>query len=80
MVGLVCMVGVQSNQFPRAMDLARDPAPPWVAVIIGGFHVSGCVSMLPGADPELKEANALGISLFAGEAEGRLDEILQSGL
>ena len=78
MVGLVCMVGVQSNQFPRAMDIARILRRHGVAVIIGGFHVSGCVSMLPELTPELKEANALGISLFAGEAEGRLDEILQA--
>ncbi len=29
--------------------------------------------MLPGVTPELQEALDLGVSLFAGEAEGRLD-------
>jgi len=75
--GLVCLVGVQSNQFPRAMDVARRLRAKGVQVCIGGFHVSGCLSMLPELPPELKEAMDLGISLFAGEAEGRLDEVLR---
>src|SRR3954453_1297209 len=75
--GLVGLVGVQSNQFPRAMDIARELRAAGVPVIIGGFHVSGCLSMLPGIQPDLQEAIDLGISLFAGEAEGRLDDLLR---
>ena len=75
--GLVALVGVQSNQFPRAMDLARQLRAHDVAVCMGGFHVSGCLSMLPGITPELQEAIDLGISLFAGEAEGRFEEVLR---
>ena len=75
--GLVCLVGVQSNQFPRAMDIARPLRAAGVQVCIGGFHVSGCLSMLPEVPPELKEAMDLGISLFAGEAEGRFEEVLR---
>src|SRR5437879_3641083 len=71
--GLVGLVGVQSNQFPRAMDIARQLRADGIPVCIGGFHVSGCLAMLPGLTPELQEAQRLGISLFAGEAEGRLD-------
>jgi radical SAM superfamily enzyme YgiQ (UPF0313 family) len=74
--GLVGLVGVQSNQFPRAMDIARQLRAEGIPVCIGGFHVSGCLAMLPGLTPELQEAQRLGISLFAGEAEGRLDEVL----
>jgi radical SAM superfamily enzyme YgiQ (UPF0313 family) len=33
--------------------------------------------MLPELTPELKQAMDLGISLFAGEAEGRLEEVLR---
>ena len=33
--------------------------------------------MLNGVDQDLDRAKAMGISLFAGEAEGRLDEVLQ---
>jgi hypothetical protein len=76
--GLVVLVGVQSNQFPRAMDIARPLRAAGVAVCMGGFHVSGCLSMLPGVTPELQDAMDLGISLFAGEAEERrLDQILR---
>jgi radical SAM superfamily enzyme YgiQ (UPF0313 family) len=75
--GLVCLVGVQSNQFARAVDIGRMMRRHDIQVVIGGFHVSGCVSMLPEMPPELKEAAALGISLFAGEAEGRMDELLR---
>jgi hypothetical protein len=75
--GMVALVGVQSNQFPHAMDLVRPLRAAGVPVCIGGFHVSGCLSMLPELPPELKEAMDLGISLFAGEAEGRLELVLR---
>lgn len=75
--GMVGMVGVQSNQYPRALDLGRILRARGVQVCIGGFHVSGCLAMLPDVPPELKEAMDLGISLFAGEAEGRFDVVLR---
>jgi len=75
---LVALVGVQSNQFPRALDLARRFRRAQVQVCIGGFHISGCVAMLPELPNGLKEAQQLGVGLFAGEAEdGRLDAVLQ---
>ena len=75
--GLVALVGVQSNQFPRALDIARPLRAAGVQVCLGGFHVSGCLAMLPGITPELQQAMDLGISLFAGEAEGRFEEVLR---
>ncbi len=75
--GLVALVGVQSNQFPRSMDLARPLRAAGVQVCLGGFHVSGCLAMLPELPDDIKAAQALGIALFAGEAEGRLDGVLQ---
>jgi len=76
--GLVVLVGVQSNQFPRAMDIARPLRAAGIQICLGGFHVSGSLSMLGGITPELQEAMDLGISLFAGEAEeGRLDQVLR---
>jgi Radical SAM superfamily len=75
---LIGMVGVQSNQFPRAVDLARPFLAAGLPVCIGGFHVSGSIAMLPQMPPEMVEAQALGISFFAGEAEGgRLDQVLR---
>jgi hypothetical protein len=76
-LGLVGLIGVQSNQYPRALDIARPLRAVGIPVAIGGFHVSGCLAMLPGISPELQEALDMGISLFAGEAEGRLDEVLR---
>jgi hypothetical protein len=75
--GLVFIVGVQSNQFPRAMDIARPLRAAGVPVAIGGFHVSGCIAMLPGIQPDLQEALDLGITLYAGELEGRCDDLLR---
>ena len=74
---LVGLVGVQSNQFPRAVDLGRQFRTAGLNVCIGGFHVSGSLAMLDGVPPELQAAVDLGISLFAGEAEGRLEQVLQ---
>jgi radical SAM superfamily enzyme YgiQ (UPF0313 family) len=76
--GLVCLVGVQTNQFARAMDIARPLRAAGIQVAIGGFHVSGSVAMIPNPQSQFKEAVELGITVFAGEAEGRIDEILQA--
>lgn len=75
--GLVALAGVQSNQYPRALDIARPLRAAGVQVCIGGFHVSGCLAMLPRVPPEIQEAWDMGVSVFAGEAEGRLDEVLK---
>jgi hypothetical protein len=75
--GLVALVGVQSNQYPRALDIARPFREAGVPVAIGGFHVSGCLSMLDGRAVGLDACRELGIAMFAGEAEGRLDTVLQ---
>ncbi len=75
---LICLVGVQTNQFPRAVDLAKPFLDAGLPVALGGFHVAGCLSMLEELPPEISAAMEMGISMFAGEAEeGRLDEVLQ---
>ena len=76
-LGLVGLIGVQSNEFPRALDIARPLRAAGVQVMIGGFHVSGCLAMLKDTQTDIKVAQALGISIFAGEAEEGLDEVLQ---
>ena len=75
--GFVGLVGVQSNQFPRALDIAKPLRAAGIPVIIGGFHVSGMLAMFPTVMDDLQEALDMGISLFAGEAEGRIDEVLR---
>ncbi len=75
--GLVALVGVQSNQYPRALDLARPLRAAGIPVAIGGFHVSGCLSMLDGKAVDLDRCREMGVSMFAGEVEGRLDVLLR---
>jgi hypothetical protein len=76
--GLIGLVGVQSNQFPRAVDLAKPFLAAGIPVCIGGFHVSGCLAMLPTMPPDIQAAIDLGIAIFAGEAEeARLDDLLR---
>lgn len=77
-LGLVGLVGVQSNQFPRALDIARPFRAAGIQVVLGGFHVSGALAMIPETTPEIRQAQDLGISIFAGEMEGgRLDTVVQ---
>jgi len=74
--GFVGLVGVQSNQYPRSLHIAKPLRDAGIAVIIGGFHVSGMLAMFDHIGPDLQEALDLGVTLFAGEAEGRMDEVL----
>ncbi len=74
--GLICLVGVQSNQFPRAIDLARRFRAHDLQVAVGGFHVSGCLAMLQAPPPDIRAAMDLGITIFAGEAEEHLGRVL----
>jgi radical SAM superfamily enzyme YgiQ (UPF0313 family) len=75
--GMVALVGVQSNQYPRALDIARPFRGDGVPVVIGGFHVSGCIAMLDGSAIDLDHARELGVAIFAGELEGRFDAVLR---
>jgi len=76
--GMVGLIGAQSNQFPRTLDIARPLRAAGIQVVIGGFHVSGCLAMLPEMQPDLQAALDMGCILFAGEAEeGRIDKVLQ---
>ena len=75
--GLVALVGVQSNQYPRALHIAQPFRAAGIEVAMGGFHVSGCLSMLDGRAVDLDACRDMGIAMFAGEAEGRLDQVLR---
>ena len=78
--GIVMLVGVQSNQFPRALDIARPLRAQKIKVAIGGFHVSGTMAMLKDRDPDVQKALNMGVTVFAGEAEGRLGQVLKDAI
>jgi len=77
---VVGLVGVQTNQFPRAQDLARQFKTQGFDVIIGGFHVSGAIAMSPTTPPECQEMLDAGVTLVLGEVEGRWGAILRDVL
>jgi radical SAM superfamily enzyme YgiQ (UPF0313 family) len=73
---LVCLVGVQTNQFPRALDMARVFRAEEIAVIMGGFHTSGTINMLGEEQPDIQELFRDGICVVSGEVEGKWEGIL----
>jgi radical SAM superfamily enzyme YgiQ (UPF0313 family) len=73
---LVCLVGVQTNQFPRALDLAKQFRAEGIDVMIGGFHTSGTISMLGEQEPDIQELFREGITVISGEVEGKWEGIL----
>lgn len=77
---IVCLAGVQSNQFARAGDLALALREDGVTVLIGGFHVSGSLAMLSEPPPELRRLLEAGVTLVAGEVEGRWESLLREAL
>ena len=75
---VVGLVGVQTNQFPRALDLAAQFKAEGFAVMIGGFHVSGAIAMSGGAmPPECRQALDQGVTLVLGEVEDRWAGLLR---
>jgi radical SAM superfamily enzyme YgiQ (UPF0313 family) len=74
--GMLMLVGVQTNQFPRSLDIAQPLRAMGIKVVVGGFHVSGVMSMLKEPDDYIQKALDIGVSIFSGEAEGRLGQVL----
>jgi len=75
--GFVGLVGVQSNQYPRSLHITQPLREAGIQVVIGGFHVSGMMAMFDKVGADLQAALDMGITLFAGEAEGRIDEVIR---
>jgi radical SAM superfamily enzyme YgiQ (UPF0313 family) len=73
---LICLVGVQTNQFPRAMDMAKAFRSEGITVIMGGFHTSGTINMLSDQEPDIQELYRDGICIVSGEVEGKWEGIL----
>lgn len=73
---LVCLVGVQTNQFPRALDMAKMFRAEGISVIMGGFHTSGTINMLSEQEPDIQELVRESICVVSGEVEGKWEMIL----
>ena len=77
---VVGLVGVQTNQFPRAFDLARQFRTAGIDVIIGGFHTSGTINMLSDQEPDIQALVKESITVVSGEVEENWAEILADAL
>jgi radical SAM superfamily enzyme YgiQ (UPF0313 family) len=73
---LACLVGVQTNQFPRALDMARFFKRHGLSVIVGGFHTSGTINMLGDQEPDIQQLYHEEICMVSGEVEGKWEGIL----
>jgi radical SAM superfamily enzyme YgiQ (UPF0313 family) len=77
---VVGLVGVQTNQFPRAFDLARQFRAVGIDVVIGGFHTSGTINMLGDQEPDIQALVKESITIVSGEVEENWAEILADAL
>lgn len=74
------LVGVQTNQFPRAQDLARAFRRVGFDVLIGGFHVSGAIPLSDGMPNECRAMLDEGVTLVLGEVEEHWADLLRDAL
>ncbi len=77
---IVCLVGVQTNQFPRAADLARMFRRAGLTVMMGGFHVSGYLALLPGIPPDIQQLMDDGVTIVKGEVEETWGDLLSDAM
>ncbi|MFC1607153.1 B12-binding domain-containing radical SAM protein [Candidatus Latescibacterota bacterium] len=77
---VAAIVGVQSNQFPRASDIAKTFSSLGIKTLIGGFHVSGIVALFGKPTIEMQEVMDAGVTLVHGEAENQWEHILSDVL
>jgi radical SAM superfamily enzyme YgiQ (UPF0313 family) len=77
---VVCMVGVQTNQFPRASDLALEFRRAGLTVLVGGFHVSGYLAMRRTISPEIQNLMDAGVTVVKGEVEETWGALLRDAV
>jgi len=73
---IVGLVGVQTNQFPRACDLANTFRRAGLTVLIGGFHVSGYLALLPDIPADIQQLMDAGVTVVKGEVEETWGDLL----
>jgi len=74
---IVALVGVQSNQFARATDIAETLCKGGVKVAMGGFHVSGAYALCKEIPFEVQALIDQGVTVVMGEAEDAWGDILE---
>lgn len=77
---VVPLVGVQTNQWPRALDIGRQFLDAGIDVIVGGFHTSGMIRMFGVDEASIQEALDNNITVVAGEVDYEWEHILHDAL
>ncbi len=77
---IIGLVGVQTNQFPRASDLALMFRDVGIDVIIGGFHVSGMLALSGEVPEDIRAMMDKGICFVSGEVENHWARILRNAI
>ncbi len=77
---VVGLVGVQTNQFPRASDLCMQFRQEGTDVILGGFHVGGLLSLFDEVPEDIRLLMDNGVSIVAGEVEDHWGRILRDSV
>jgi hypothetical protein len=77
---LRCLVSVQTNQYQRAVDLARAFRAAGLDVLIGGLHVSGVLTLFQHPIPDIQESLDLGVTVVPGEVEAEWEWVLWEAL
>jgi radical SAM superfamily enzyme YgiQ (UPF0313 family) len=77
---IVGLVGVQTNQFPRASDLCLQFRDEGTDVILGGFHVGGLLALFDEIPEDIQLLMDRGVSIVAGEVEDHWGRILRDSV
>jgi radical SAM superfamily enzyme YgiQ (UPF0313 family) len=77
---VIALVGVQTNQFPRASDLALQFRDGGLPVMIGGFHVSGLLALIPQIPDDIRHLMERGVTIVKGEVEDKWGGLLSDAL
>ena len=75
--GAVFLTGVLSAFYPRAMDLAQMFRKEGIRVVVGGVHVNGVMALFKDKPYGLQDAIDMGVTLFVGQAEGHMDDLVR---
>jgi radical SAM superfamily enzyme YgiQ (UPF0313 family) len=77
---IVCLVGIQTSQFPRAADLAKAFRRHGATVLMGGFHLSGYLKMTGCVSDDIQELLDLGVTIVKGEVEEAWQNLLSDAV
>ena len=74
---VIALAGVQTNQYPRARDLALRFREAGLTVMIGGFHMSGILALADNIPADIQDLLDHGVTIVKGEVEETWAQLLR---